>query len=71
MVRDWLYSGFRWLVRQKAGLFLAKSLHPEILYHFCVWLSGTSRKASRDESALIESRARELLTTRPGDWTCC
>ena len=46
LVRDWIYGSFRKMVRNKVGIFLAKSLHPEFLYHFCCWLSGTSRRAS-------------------------
>ncbi len=68
LVRDWIYSSFRWLVRRRAGILLAKSLHPELLYSFCCWLSGTSRKAQRDETALIEERARRRLARTHGDW---
>jgi len=68
LVRDWIYGGFRKIVRNTFAVTLAKSLHPELLYHFCCWLSGTSRKASRDESALIVKRAGRYLA-RPGhDW---
>lgn len=68
LVRDWIYSGFRRLVRQRAAIVLAKALHPEILFRFCCWLSGTSRAAQRDERALIERRAGELLRRGGHDW---
>ena len=47
---DWVYNTFRAMVRTRAGIVLAKSLHPEILYAFSEWLSGTSRGADRDEA---------------------
>lgn len=68
LVRDWVYSGFRRLVRQRAAIVLAKALHPELLYRFCCWLSGTSRAAQRDERALIEARAGELLRRPDHAW---
>jgi UDP-2,3-diacylglucosamine hydrolase len=68
LARDTIYNGFRWLVRQRAAVAMAKSLHPELLYHFCCWLSGTSRKASRDESDLIVERARRYLDRTAADW---
>ena len=40
---DWVYNTFRTMVRTRLGIVLAKSLHPEILYGFSEWLSGTSR----------------------------
>lgn len=58
---DWAYGAFRALVRARAGISLAKSLHPEILYSLSAWLSGRSRCATRDEAALIESRAASWL----------
>jgi UDP-2,3-diacylglucosamine hydrolase len=58
---DWVYNGFRWLVRHRAGIVLAKALHPELLYAFSTWLSGSSRKASREEAAAIEAKARRWL----------
>ena len=68
LARDMIYNGFRWLVRQRAGVALAKALHPELLYHFCCWLSGTSRKASRDESAIIVERAQRHLAAANDGW---
>lgn len=68
LVRDWLYSSFRRLVRQRAGVLFAKSLHPELLYAFSHWLSHASRQASRDERHLIEKRARRHLARARGDW---
>ena len=68
LARDFIYNGFRWLVRQPACIALAKALHPELLYHFCCWLSGTSRKASRDESTVIVERAYRHLRRRRGAW---
>ncbi len=71
---DWAYGAFRELVRARAGIALAKSLHPEILFALSTWLSGRSRCATRDEAAVIESRAAAWLSaqTEPGttspDW---
>lgn len=58
---DWAYRTFRAIVRHRAGVLMAKSLHPEILYALSVWLSSRSRTASRDEIAVIESRAEKWL----------
>ena len=57
LARGLLYRLFRSLVRRRAAAMFAKSLHPEALYAFATWLSGTSRKATRDEVALIRQRA--------------
>jgi UDP-2,3-diacylglucosamine hydrolase len=66
---DWAYSAFRAVVRTRAGVVLAKAIHPEILYAFSTWLSGKSRSASRDEASAIETRARAwLLRQREVDW---
>jgi UDP-2,3-diacylglucosamine hydrolase len=71
---DWAYSAFRALVRARAGIVLAKSLHPEILFALSTWLSGRSRCATRDEAAVIESRASTWLRAQappspsPSDW---
>jgi UDP-2,3-diacylglucosamine hydrolase len=66
---DWAYNSFRAVVRTRAGIVLAKSLHPEILYAFSVWLSGRSRSATRDEASRIEVLSRQWLD-RQGevDW---
>lgn len=67
---DWAYNAFRAMVRNPLGIFLAKSLHPEILYGLSSWLSGRSRGATRDEAATIERRARRWLArhhTAPWD----
>ncbi len=61
---DWAYRGFRWVVRHRPGILLAKSLHPEILYALSSWLSGASRKASREEASVIEAKARRWLSTQ-------
>jgi UDP-2,3-diacylglucosamine hydrolase len=55
---DFAYSAFRTMVRARAGILLAKSLHPEILFALSTWLSGHSRGANRDEASRIERRAR-------------
>jgi len=68
LMRDWLYSGFRWMVRQPVGIALAKSLHPELLFAFSRWLSHTSRQASRDEGAEIERKGAAYLEEATGDW---
>ena len=68
LIRDRLYSTFRWLVRQRAGIALAKSLHPELLFAFSHWLSHTSRQVTRDEAATIERRAAAYLERKMGDW---
>ena len=67
---DWAYSAFRAIVRTRPGIVLAKSLHPEILFHISSWLSGQSRAANRDEAAKIEAKAERWLahqTTAPWD----
>jgi UDP-2,3-diacylglucosamine hydrolase len=61
LARGLAYRSFRAIVRRRAAVMLAKSLHPELLYRFSTWLSGTSRRAERDEVALIERRAVERL----------
>ena len=58
---DWLYNTFRALVRTRLGIVLAKSLHPELLYAFSEWLSGTSRSANRDEAHEIEAKGAAWL----------
>lgn len=58
---DWAYNTFRAMVRTRAGIVLAKSLHPEILYAFSKWLSGKSRAATRDEAERIEEKARHWM----------
>ncbi len=58
---DWAYGAFRTMVRARAGIALAKSLHPEILFALSTWLSGRSRCATRDEAQVIESRAAAWL----------
>jgi len=42
---DRFYRIFRAAVRTPALVFLAKSLHPELLHRFASWLSSTSRKS--------------------------
>ncbi len=68
LARDYLYKTFRWIVRRRAGILLAKSLHPELLYAFSRWLSGTSRRATRHEAGEIERLARLYLARAPRDW---
>lgn len=63
LARGVIYRSFRALVRRHGVVLCAKALHPELLYAFSTWLSGTSRMASRDEVSLIERRAREQLIT--------
>ncbi len=66
---DWAYNGFRAVVRNRAGILAAKSLHPEILFALSTWLSGRSRAATRDEAATIERRAaRWLRRHADGTW---
>ena len=66
---DWAYNSFRAVVRTRAGIVLAKSLHPEILFAFSTWLSGRSRAATRDEASRIESLGRDWLTAQKDvDW---
>lgn len=67
--RDWAYNTFRAMVRTRAGIVLAKSLHPEILYAISKWLSGTSRGAYRDEGREIEAKGRVWLENNASpDW---
>ena len=68
LARDFIYNGFRWLVRQRAGILFAKLLHPELLFAFSDWLSHTSRSVSRDEADLIVARAERWLARADGDW---
>lgn len=60
--RDVLYAVFRAMVRHPVGVTLGKSLHPELLFAFSTWLSGTSRHSNRDEVGGIESKARRWLS---------
>ena len=62
---DWAYGAFRGLVRARAGIALAKALHPEVLFALSTWLSGRSRCATRDEAATIERRAAAWLARQP------
>lgn len=66
--RDILYKCFRWIVRRRAGILLAKALHPEILYAVSTWLSGRSRMATRDEASRLEDLALRKLARMDGDW---
>lgn len=50
---DRLYSLFRAAVRNPVLVFLAKSLHPELLHAFATWLSKTSRESHEDSEAEI------------------
>lgn len=61
---DRLYSLFRFLVRTGPGIFLAKSLHPEVLYVLSTWLSGRSRKIPRDKAARIQRKAAAWLAAQ-------
>ena len=66
---DWAYDSFRNIVRTRAGIVLAKTLHPEILFAISTWLSGQSRGATREEAAQIEEKARIWLTRKAvGPW---
>lgn len=66
---DWLYNTFRAIVRTRAGIVLAKTLHPEILYRLSEWLSGTSRGANRDEAQEIEAKGQRWLEKNMSpDW---
>ncbi len=66
---DWAYHSFRAIVRKRAGIVLAKSLHPEILFAFSTWLSGKSRKASREEAFQMEEKAKIWLSEKAeGPW---
>ncbi len=66
---DWAYSLFRAMVRARAGIVLAKSLHPELLYALSTWLSGRSRAADRDEAERIVAKGQAWLDRqRDPDW---
>jgi len=58
---DWLYNSFRRIVRNRYGILLGKTFHPEILFKISTWLSGTSRNATRDEALTMVTRAEEWL----------
>ncbi len=64
---DWAYNSFRAVVRTRAGIVLAKSLHPEILFAISTWLSGRSRSATRDEASKIVTRAHKWLESQDAD----
>jgi len=67
---DWAYNSFRAMVRTRVGIAVAKSLHPELLYHFSTWLSGHSRGATRDEASALDRLAQrwfERQTDPPWD----
>ncbi len=68
LARDYLYKTFRWIVRRRTGILLAKSLHPELLFAFSRWLSGTSRRATRDEAGQIARLARLYLARCREPW---
>jgi len=66
---DWSYNSFRTLARNPLGIILAKSLHPELLYTFCKWLSKRSRTATREAGQQIIAKAdRYLQTQTSADW---
>ncbi|MCP4292871.1 MAG: hypothetical protein GY780_13685 [bacterium] len=66
---DWAYNTFRAIVRTQLGIVLAKSMHPEILFAFSVWLSGKSRGANRDEALQIEQKAQNWIEScKEIDW---
>ena len=67
--RDWVYNTFRNIVRTKAGIVFAKSLHPELLFAFSTWLSSKSRHTARQETSEIEEQARRWLSKKAaGEW---
>jgi UDP-2,3-diacylglucosamine hydrolase len=69
LARSAAYTAFRRLVRNRAGILFAKSWHPELLYAFSTWLSGTSRQASRDEVEVLRQRALALVRSwRDSQW---
>lgn len=61
---DGLYRMFRFAVRTRPGIFLAKSLHPEALFALSTWLSGRSRARTRDEAMRIETNAATWLAAQ-------
>jgi len=63
---DWAYNSFRAIVRARAGIVVAKSLHPEVLYRLSTWLSGRSRTATRDEAEKIVAKAQTWLDGQDG-----
>ncbi len=66
---DWAYNSFRAVVRTRAGIVLAKTLHPEILFSLSTWLSGHSRGATRDEASAIEVNAKRWFDRQSApDW---
>jgi UDP-2,3-diacylglucosamine hydrolase len=62
--KDWLYGTFRAIVRHPVGVLIGKSIHPELLFRFSNWLSGTSRQACRDEAETMVARAERWLARR-------
>ena len=68
LAKDYIYKTFRRIVRHKAGIVFAKSLHPELLYAFSRWLSGVSRQAYREEGERLEALAAAYLDRASGPW---
>jgi len=64
LTKDWLYSTFRWVVRRRAGIWLAKSLHPELLFGLASWLSGASRNVTRELAEVIVTKAETWLASQ-------
>jgi UDP-2,3-diacylglucosamine hydrolase len=60
---DHFYKLFRALVRNPVLVFLAKSLHPELLHQFATFLSNTSREKRRDDTEVIRQRVRRYGRT--------
>jgi len=66
---DWIYNSFRAIVRNRLGIAVGKTLHPELLYALCIWLSGRSRRATRDEAEQIVAKAERFIRSQANvDW---
>jgi UDP-2,3-diacylglucosamine hydrolase len=60
---DTYYKAFRGVVRNRVLVFLAKSLHPELLHRFAHALSHHSREKDRPDSQRIVAMIREYASS--------
>ena len=65
LANDASYRLFRGLVRHPAVVFLAKTLHPELLYRLAHWMSHMSREYDRDDPERLRARLRAFGESHP------
>ena len=61
------YRIFRSIVRNRAFVLLAKSLHPEFTHAVAHWLSHSSRESDRDDPEALRALIRNFASTHPQD----